>query len=72
MKSIKNKQSNTSKFKGSSELLIWLTNRFFTYITWLTQSARKEDIDIWCEKYIRTLKFLGDYKLEEDLKNFNN
>ena len=47
----------------------FLINRLHSYIDFIVSHTPNEDINMWCEKFIATLKFLGDYKLDEELED---
>lgn len=48
----------------------WLAGRTKEYIDFLVANAPKKDRAEWSEKFIAVLKFLGDYLLEDELKEF--
>jgi len=57
------------KNKEYSDVLFdWLTNRTKDYVDFLKRNVPNEDKCEWCEKFIAVLKFLGDYRLEDELK----
>lgn len=53
----------------TKETYQFLTYRLHDFIDFITSHASDEDRDIWCEKFIAALKFLGDYKLDEELED---
>lgn len=54
----------------SEEIFEWLADRAKEYVDFLTRNAPKKDKTEWSKKFIATLKFLGDYNLEDELKEF--
>lgn len=67
---------NIIKFSGmevedkeySEETFEWLADRVKEYVDFLTRNAPKKDKSEWSKKFIAVLKFLGDYSLEDELK----
>lgn len=51
----------------AKEIYQVLAYRLHDLIDFIVSHASDEDRDIWCEKFIAVLKFLGDYKLGEEL-----
>ena len=47
----------------------FLTNRLHDYIDFIVCHTPDKDRCMWCEKLIAVLKFLGDYKLDEELED---
>ncbi len=56
----------------SEETFEWLADRAKEYIDFLTRNAPKKDKSEWSKKFIAVLKFLGDYSLEDELKEFES
>lgn len=54
----------------SEETFGWLADRTKEYIDFLVRNAPKKHKDEWSKKFIAVLKFLGDYSLEDELKEF--
>lgn len=48
-----------------------LIDRSEEYLEFLRAQAPKKHKSEWCKKIIAVLKFLGDYKLDEDIKKLN-
>lgn len=53
----------------TKETYQFLTNRLHDYIDFIASHIPDEDRNMWCEKFIAVLKFLGDYKLDEELED---
>lgn len=54
----------------SEETFDWLSDRTKEYVDFLTRNVPKKDKSEWSKKFIAALKFLGDYRLEDELKEF--
>lgn len=54
----------------SEEAFEWLADRTKEYVDFLTRNVPKRDKAEWSKKLIAALKFLGDYRLEDELKEF--
>lgn len=54
----------------SGETFEWLVDRIKGYVDFLARNAPKKDKSEWSERFIAVLKFLGDYSLEDELKEF--
>ena len=71
-------RKNIIKFPGmkvedkeySEETFEWLTDRTKEYVDFLTRNAPEKDKAEWSKKFIAVLKFLGDYSLDDELKEF--
>lgn len=50
----------TSKFRV-------LTDRMKEYMDFLTEKVPPEDEEMWDERLVRALKFLGDYKVDSEV-----
>lgn len=62
------------KVRDNSDKFNWLINRMEDYLHFLRSNVPDEndkDKEEWCERFERALRFLGDYKLDEDLKRYN-
>lgn len=59
---------NVEDKEYSAETFEWLANRIKEYIDFLAKNAPKKDKSEWCKKFIAVLKFLGDYKVEEEFR----
>lgn len=47
----------------------WLVDRIISYLGFLKRNAIKEHKTEWCRKFVAVLKFLGDYKLESEIRH---
>lgn len=56
--------------RKSEETFEWLTYRAKEYVDFLTRNAPKKDKAEWNYRFIAALKFLGDYSLEDEWKEF--
>lgn len=56
----------------SEETFKWLVDRIKGYVDFLARNAPKKDKSEWSKKFIAVLKFLGDYSLEDELKEFES
>ena len=54
----------------SENVFDWLIDRLKEYLDFLKKCAPKKDKSEWSKKFIVVLKFLGDYQLEDELKEF--
>ena len=54
--------------ENSEEIFEWLISRLHDYIEFLRNAIPKKDKKKWCEKFIKVLKFLGDYKLDAEMQ----
>lgn len=54
----------------SEKAFEWLADRTKEYVDFLTRNALKKDKKEWSERLVAVLKFLGDYSLEDELKEF--
>ena len=60
--------TKNNEIEYTKETHSFLTNRLHDYIDFVVSYTPDKDINMWCEKFIAVLKFLGDYKLDEELK----
>lgn len=44
-----------------------LTDRMKEYMDFLTEKVPPEDEEMWNERLVRVLKFLGDYKVDSEV-----
>lgn len=44
-----------------------LTDRMKEYMDFLTEKVPTEDYEMWNERLVRALKFLGDYKVDSEV-----
>lgn len=61
---------NVEDKEYSENVFDWLIDRTKEYLDFLKRSAPKKGKSEWCKKFIAVLKFLGDYLLEDELKEF--
>ncbi len=59
---------NSEDREYSDETFEWLVDRAKEYLDFLERNAPRKDKSKWCKKLIAVLKFLGDYKLEDELQ----
>lgn len=52
----------------SEKTFDWLIDRAIEYLDFLKKSARRIHKNEWCKKLIAALKFLGDYKLDDEIQ----
>ena len=55
----------------SEKAFDWLIDRAIEYLGFLKRNAIKAHKNEWCKKLIATLKFLGDYKLDDEVKSID-
>lgn len=55
----------------SEQTFEWLIDRFIEYLGFLKRNAIKTHKGEWCKKLIAALKFLGDYKLDDEIKSID-
>lgn len=61
---------NTNKnLQNSKEMHSWLIDRFKNYIDFLSENTPDEDKSEWNMKFTAVLKFLGDYRLDDDINS---
>ncbi len=59
---------NVEDREYSEETFEWLVSRLKEYLDFLRRNAPKKHKSEWCKKFIAVLKFLGDYKIEDEIK----
>lgn len=61
---------NVEDKEYSENVFEWLIDRLKEYLDFLKRNVPKKDKSEWSKKFIAVLKFLGDYQLEDELKEF--
>lgn len=59
------------RVRDRSDEFNWLISRIEDYLCFLRNNVLDEDKEELCEKFEIALRSLGDYKLDEDLKLYN-